>query len=398
MPSHAQEAELPPHRRRFRRHQRHDQDDGLTLRILPLSARSSAGEVWRYVEATAPDVPPFARWDWTELWLEHYGAAVPHEYVVVERDGVPRGVALLTRSSRSRGPITVRRLHVGTAGEPGDGVFVEYNGLCAPSTERAAMACVLLAHVHRTPGWDELHLDGFDPAHAVHLLSAEPRCTIAKRASRLLELDSASDDLVDTLPSKSARATVRRSLRGITPYTTEWAGDGARALAIFDDLERLHQERWRARGEPGVFASGRFRSFHRQLIQLWVPDGRAVVFAVRQADQTIAALYGFVVGDTLQFYQGGFRMSEHNKVRVGHASHMLLAAAARAHGLREYEYLVGDHRYKTELSTSERTIVWASLVRRRPRAMAIHAGRATGQALRKRITGMPQPAAADDGN
>ncbi|MGH4019214.1 MAG: GNAT family N-acetyltransferase [Pseudonocardiaceae bacterium] len=355
----------------------------LAVRVLPSSARVQAGEAWRAIEATAPDVPPFARWDWTQLWLDHFGDVVPHVYVIVERGGVPRGTVLLTRSTRSRGPLSVRRMHLGTAGEPAnEGVFVEYNGLCAHSANRTAVARALLSHVHRTGGWDELHLDGFDPEAAAPLLAAEPRFTVEQRCSRVLDLDQAPGDLVDALGSKSARAAVRRSLRGISPYTTEWAYDCESANAILDDLERLHQERWRARGEPGAFASTRFCSFHRRLVERWLPEGRAVVFAVRQDGATVAALYGFVAGGTLQFYQGGFHMFENNKVRAGYAAHLLLAGAARERGLTGYEYLAGDHRYKTELSTSERTLVWAILIRRRPRALAISAARRARQALR----------------
>lgn len=351
---------------------------------MPCSARAQVGEAWRAVEAAASDVPPFARWDWTRLWLDHFGDAVPHEYVVVERDGAPCGAVLLTRSTRSAGPLSVRRLHLGTAGEPAnEGVFVEYNGLCARSADRAAVARALLVHVQCTGGWDELHLDGFDPAAAAPLLAAEPRFAVEQRSSRVLDLDQAPGDLVDALRSKSARATVRRSLRGISPYTTEWAQDCERAHAILDDLERLHQQRWRARGEPGAFASTRFREFHRGLVERWLPEGRAVVFAVRQDDVTVGALYGFVTGGRLQYYQGGFQTYDSNKVRVGYAAHLLLAAAARERGLTAYEYLAGDHRYKTELSTSERSLVWATLTRRRPRAMAITAARRARQALRE---------------
>jgi hypothetical protein len=355
----------------------------LVLRLLPSSARARAGQAWRAVESAAMDIPPFACWDWTQLWLEHYGEAVPHEYVLAERGGESCGVVLLTHSRRSYGPLIARRLHLGTSGElPHEGVCVEYNGLCTRSVDRVEVAKTLLAHLQRTGGWDELHLDGFEPAAIAPLLAAEPRFSVERRGSRVLDFDQPGD-LVDALCSKSARTTVRRSLRGIAPYTTEWAEECERAHAILDDLERLHQQRWRARGQPGAFTSTRFRTFHRRLVERWLPEGRVVVFAVRQEGVTIAALYGFVVGTTLQFYQGGFRTFESNKVRVGYAAHLLLATAARERGLQGYEYLAGNYRYKTELSTSERTLVWATLIRRRPRALAISTARSARHALRR---------------
>ena len=44
-------------------------------------------------------------------------------------------------------------------------------------------------------------------------------------------------------------------------------------------------------------------------------------------------------------------------------------------GLDEYDFLAGDQRYKRELSNAERELVWASLVRHRPRPVLIAAGR-----------------------
>ncbi len=346
---------------------------GLAVRVLPATDRALAGDTWRAVESSTPDVAPFAGWDWTELWLEQFADAVPHEYLVVERDGAPCAAALLTRSVRRYGPLTVRRMHLGTAGEPEGSIFVEYNAICSGEADRADVAQAVLAHAHRRGGWDELHLDGFDPVHAAPLLAAERRFAVVHRESRVLELGTGTADLVDALESKSARSTVRRSLRGISPYTTEWVQDVERAHAVLDELARLHQQRWLARGEPGAFATARFRDFHRAVITRWLPQGRTVVFAVRNGEEIIAALYGFVVGDTLQYYQGGFQVAEHNKVRTGYAAHLLLATEARERGFRYYEYLAGDSRFKSELSTTQRSLVWATLTRSRPRALAIHA-------------------------
>lgn len=270
MPSLTRAADQPTGRFRVRpgRAGRRPRPSDRTVRVLPPTARTEAGAVWRAVEASAPDVPPFAGWEWTRTWLEHFGDAVPHQFLIVERAGAPCGALLLTRSVQARGPLRLRRLHLGTAGEPEGGVFVEYNALCAPAAERGPVARAVLAHTARLTRWDELRLDGFDPAHAAPLLDAEPRFAVTERASPVLELTGPTDDLVDVLSSKSARAAVRRSIRGISPFTTEWATTVAAAHAVLDDLQRLHQERWQARGEAGAFASARFRGFHRDLLSL----------------------------------------------------------------------------------------------------------------------------------
>lgn len=367
----------------------------LHVRALPADRREAAGEIWRTVEATQSDANPFAGWEWTQLWLRQFGPVVTHEFLVVERAGEPVGAALLTRDTRRHGPVTLRRLHLGTAGEPrGESVAVEYNGLCAAEADRPAVGTALLGHLRARRGWDEIHLDGFDPRHAAPLLAAAPGATPDVRPSPMIALDGPAgpgcDGLVATLPSRSARAAVRRSLRGLEPYEASLATTAEQALAALDVLVELHQARWQAAGKPGAFASERFTAFHRELVARWVPQGRAVLFTVRSGDETVAALYGFVRGDSLQFYQGGFRPGPSPKVRTGYAAHLLMADAARELGLACYEYLAGESRYKDELSTGHREITWASLRARTPRVLALQAARgAVGrmQALRGRRAG-----------
>ena len=60
--------------------------DGLAVRVMQATDRAVAGDIWRAVESSTPDVLPFEGWDWAELWLEQFSDVVPHEYLVVERD------------------------------------------------------------------------------------------------------------------------------------------------------------------------------------------------------------------------------------------------------------------------------------------------------------------------
>jgi hypothetical protein len=79
-------------------------------------------------------------------------------------------------------------------------------------------------------------------------------------------------------------------------------------------------------------------------------------------------------------------------VRVGYAAHLLLADEARRRGVRHYEYLAGDSRYKTELSTAERQIVWARLSRPSVHGLAVRgarAVRAVEQAVRAHRSRLP---------
>lgn len=87
-------------------------------------------EIWRLLEAEFGKGRLATSRTWVETWLDHYGALVPHYFVlgVVERQYC--AIALITESLARYGPPRITRLHFETAGEPtGQSVHVINNGL-----------------------------------------------------------------------------------------------------------------------------------------------------------------------------------------------------------------------------------------------------------------------------
>jgi CelD/BcsL family acetyltransferase involved in cellulose biosynthesis len=298
-------------------------------------------------------------------------------------------------------------VHVGTAGEPdGAGVYVEYNRLLVGAGDRAAFARAVIDAVHREPRWDELRLDGFALQDADALLVAEPRLTAIRLPCPTMDLDAIRADGGDVIGAlrSSVRWRIRRSLRTLGPLRAEWASDAASALAIFDELVELHQARWTAADRPGAFASDRVTAFHRALIPKLSPRGEAVLFRVRAEDRTVGCLYGHVDRGRLLAYQSGFARSQDNRIKPGLVVHALCMQESLARGLVEYDLLAEADRYKQELATTSRELVWADAPRLRPRPLTIHAlrnlrgygNRATARA-RTAVAPSPPPPAADDG-
>src|SRR5690606_35244016 len=101
----------------------------VTIHVLSAAERERAERIWRQVEAASPPPPLAVSWSWTETWLRHYGDVVPHRFAVgyshIGGEAQPRGIVLLTERIKRRGPIPLRRLFLGTAGEPaGETVYV----------------------------------------------------------------------------------------------------------------------------------------------------------------------------------------------------------------------------------------------------------------------------------
>ena len=347
------------------------------VRIVPGTDRAVIGPEWRALEARVGNTGLACSWDWTETWLEAYGAVAPHAFALGEPadGGPPCGLALLVRGRGRSGALRIRRLHVGTAGEPGPGgVNVEYNRLLVEEPARAGYARALVEAVLRDPHWDELMLDGFALDEAQALLEALPAFEAEVRPSPYRALDGG--EVLAALPS-GTRRRVKRSLKGFGALETEWAESLAPAREILDELAELHQRRWREAGERGAFASERFRAFHHALVARLMPEGEGQIMLVRIRGPagTIGCVYGFVERGRVLFYQSGFATFDDNKLRPGLVTHALCMQAAADRGLVAYDFLPGESRYKRELASGEEPLVWARARRPGARARAVDAQR-----------------------
>ena len=163
--------------------------------------------------------------------------------------------------------------------------------------------------------------------------------------------------------------------------------DASQADGAFDDLVRLHQERWTLDGKPGVFASPRFIEFHRNLIREWLPGGRAVLARVSLAGKAVAVLYGFVTGHKFDFYQSGVQRETAGTLRSpGILAHLLLMRALTDRGVTEYDFQRGSSSYKLRLATCENQLVGVRIWRPTLRAAIYRsvqiAGRVVGKGQR----------------
>ena len=112
------------------------------------------------------------------------------------------------------------------------------------------------------------------------------------------------------------------------------------------DLERLHQSRWTAGGQPGVFADPAVGRFHAEAAPLLLQAGLLRLQALRVGGSVAAVCYALLPAQgRILFYLTGFD--------AGHAAlspgTLLLAAMleqAIAEGRHEADFLRGNEAYK----------------------------------------------------
>ncbi len=332
-----------------------------------------AGE-WSELLASSASSEPTQSPAWLLSWWSVFGETGGRVLrVLVFRDAarLVGVVPLLARRARYRRAIPFRRLEfMGSGEDEADEIVSDYMGaIVAKGWERRVATALARALVSGGLGrWDELvcpRMDGTAPmtdALIAALAAERVTCTLDQRTScPYIELPTTWEGYLGAL-SSSRRYKVRRSLRELESWSGgEWAlhrvathAELTEGLAV---LMRLHAKRWGTEGRRGVFASPSFRRFHERVTADFLQLGALDLCWLSVRGEPVAASYSIEWEGSIHFYQSGRETEVPTKVTPGIALHALLIQRAINRGLREYDFLSGDARYKTMLATHTRRLV-----------------------------------------
>jgi hypothetical protein len=352
-------------------------DNAVNVRVVDSDAEWDHLELdWSCLFRLATEPSAALRFDWLRTWWRVYGQVYGGE------DG---GLKLLTMWRRSSlvGVLPLYRMaarrlfglrcigFLSTGEAEYEETCPDYlNLLCLPGEESACLEAICATLGEWT--WDQLRLvDLPDGSPLMHLDGRALRAGMVQTTSRgscpVADLQGGLESYLGRL-SANSRQQVRRLLR---------EGGGAGAILelahmhdwdqFFDDLVRLHQERWTSQGKPGCFASSRFTEFHRFLIEKWIPTGEAVLARLSVRGKPVACLYGFVTRSRFEFYQSGVRLQDDMLRSPGNLAHLMLMKRLLERGVTQYDFLRGAHTYKARLATACKPLVsicaWRRTVR-----------------------------------
>lgn len=241
------------------------------------------------------------------------------------------------------------------------------------STEAAGRA--LVTHFEGMSDlWDSWDMEELPPGAAALALPCPDGCenSLAEQsACPVLSLAAGPNGVAGAVPKAKARklrmARHRLDRRGdaeVARVEADRAGD------FLEELFRLHDARWRSRGEAGVLADETVRRFHRDAIDGLLEAGLLRLYLLRAGDQIAGAYYGFFDDRRAYAYLGGFdpafTFESPGTILVGHA----IAEASRE-GATEFHFLRGREPYKYEWGAEDRWNQRRSF--RRRQAVAPHA-------------------------
>ena len=174
-------------------------------------------------------------------------------------------------------------------------------------------------------------------------------------------LRNQNQDYVSVL-SANTRSRVRRALGKFTNLKILVPNNKAEALTYLDDLEKLHQQRWVARRQPGAFASKIFKKQLITLLEDHFDSGFIQLMKIQSSEYCLGYLLNFVVDGTVFNYQSGinYQVPKDHPGLVVHASAIQYFLDA---GYQRYDFMAGTSQYKESLSTESEKRFWVDVYR-----------------------------------
>ncbi len=314
-------------------------------------------EDWSRLHADARGASVFNSWLWQHQWWKTYGAPGALRLLAACEGEKTVGLLALYVHDASILGTHIRLLR--PVGMGGDTHPDDLGPLLAPGYEESA-ATALAEAALQIPGTDvvaasDLHpVSGFDRAlvEAGRRKALSSETGVSQRIA-FLQLPSSWTALLTAMPA-SRRARLRSHRRKLerAHRVRFFVWDDAAAIdRAVDRLAHLHRARWR--GASASFATTQYVEFHRAVIAACLPRGWLRLYCLEVEGSIAAMIYAYRFRGTVYFMQSGFDPAwarwHPGSVLLGHA---IEHAIAEGNGL--FDFLRGEHRYKSELASGMR--------------------------------------------
>ena len=289
---------------------------------------------WDALWHRVPGASPFSHPAWLLPWWRQFGTGQPRVAVLRDRGslcGVLPMYLLDGYGPRQMLPIGVSLSDAADA-------------LLTPGTPPDALLAAVLA---RADGADTCSLPDLPQCSALSR-SAVPGGWQAAwsqgAACPVLALSGPLDTLLPKPTLRKLRMNRNRAARA--GGTVIEAATPETVAPMLADLVRLHQSRWTAGGQPGVFADPAVARFHIEAAPLLLQAGLLRLHVLRVQGAVAAACYALLPAqDRILFYLTGFDAA-HAALSPGTLLLAAMLEQAIAEGRREADFLRGNEAYK----------------------------------------------------
>jgi CelD/BcsL family acetyltransferase involved in cellulose biosynthesis len=255
--------------------------DALRIEFLRTTAELegfAAG--WRALWEADPQATPFQHPAWLAPWWRQF-AQPELRAVVLSRRSQPIGLLpLYIYPDPASGERKLLPLGVGTS-DYLDGVF---HPECTAGDIRRAVHALA-----EEDGWDALDVPQLRAGSRLGAALGGIQGAQPFTATPCWRMPAVP---ISELPTKLRRNVMyyRNRAARLGTLSLEFA-DSATLPAMFDDLVRLHTERWHQAGEPGAFADPRMVAWHREAVPQLHAGGLLRLCALLRNGEVLASMY-----------------------------------------------------------------------------------------------------------
>ena len=298
-------------------------------------------------------------WEWLWNWWHVFGRDRQLTLLMVRGSrGDLAGIApFAIRRATHAGVLPIRRLELLGTGEPAeDAIWSEYLDIIVRRGREAEVIEAVADYLATKlcSDWDEIHfsntLDGSLATAVGEALSARGFriARVEKAPSLFLRLPTDPDAVPELLHARKRRKLryYLRKLDAAGGVELEACTSKTDLTSWMEQLVELHQRRWMARGQRGVFASADFSAFHQKLAPVLLEQDKLALYVLNLRGLKVAAVYGFRHGKTISGYQSGFDLDLDRKISLGLVTFSLCLRDAVNTGMTEWDFLRGDEPYK----------------------------------------------------
>jgi CelD/BcsL family acetyltransferase involved in cellulose biosynthesis len=316
---------------------------------------------------------PFRGWAWASAWWKHYGLRDGRPtlgrrlFVLGVFDDAHQLVAIAPWYIASH-PLRGRIVRFLGTGE----VCPEYLGLLVePKRESEAIDALaqwLVQPPRRTDRWDLLDLDSMAADDAVMNRFFETlnhrKCLVVDRPGMpcwQIEMPDTWESYVAML-SKNHRRQTRAMVRKMQPpqMTVRKLSRPEEIAEAESILVDLHQKRRHGLGQPGCFASPRYKAFHHDLIPALLRRGQVTILWIETNGQPLVVEYLFHAGDRVYDYQSGWEPAMAS-ISPGKLGMIAMLQWTLEHGYSYLDALRGGEPYKAHWRAAPRAMCEVSI-------------------------------------
>ncbi len=223
--------------------------------------------------------------------------------------------------------------------------------------------------------WDILQLSDYaDDSHFMGILQAEAiaggLAVLPRRTTKICPYISLPEDITAFYDrfNSTFRIGIRKSIRQLHErgFRLQVVTRSQNYCQAFEETVRLQTLRWQSNLTSGNLANPRVLDFHRLLLSSNAKYWQPRFFLLLNSERIIAALYGFLYGDKLIYYQSG---DDPAYAKYSPATSLIAMVIEYAidQCVHEFDYTEKDGAEKFEWAPEFRRTVSYSIFQRKPK-------------------------------